>query len=53
MTIKKLYLGGMDLLGADLDKFAGLFPDLVTEERDEIGRLKKSIDFEKFQRTNK
>ncbi|MBZ2386603.1 site-specific DNA-methyltransferase [Anaerococcus murdochii] len=38
----------MDLLGADLDKFAGLFPDLVTEERDETGRLKKSIDFEKF-----
>lgn len=48
MTIKKLYLGGMDLLGADLDKFARLFPDLVTEERDETGRLKKSIDFEKF-----
>lgn len=48
MTIKKLDLGGMDLLGADLDKFAGLFPDLVTEERDETGRLKKSIDFEKF-----
>ena len=48
MTIKKLDLGGMDLLGADLDKFARLFPDLVTEERDEAGRLKKSIDFEKF-----
>lgn len=48
MTIKKLDLGGMDLLGADLDKFAGLFPDLVTEEMDETGRLKKSIDFEKF-----
>ena len=48
MTIKKLDLGGMDLLGADLDKFARLFPDLVTEERDETGRLKKSIDFEKF-----
>lgn len=48
MTIKKLDLGGMDLLGADLDKFERLFPDLVTEERDETGRLKKSIDFEKF-----
>lgn len=48
MTIKKLDLGGMDLLRADLDKFARLFPDLVTEERDEAGRLKKSIDFEKF-----
>lgn len=48
MTIKKLDLGGRDLLGADLDKFVRLFPDLVTEERDEAGRLKKSIDFEKF-----
>lgn len=48
MTIKKLDLGGRDLLGADLDKFARLFPDLITEERDETGRLKKSIDFEKF-----
>ena len=48
MAIKKLDVGVMDLLGADLDKFASLFPDLVTEERDETGRLKKSIDFEKF-----
>lgn len=48
MTIKKLDLGGMDLLGADLDKFARIFPDLVTEERDETGRLKKAIDFGKF-----
>ena len=48
MTIKKLDLGGRDLLGADLDKFARLFPDLITEERDETGRLKKAIDFEKF-----
>ena len=48
MTIRKLDLGTGDLLGTDLDKFAKLFPDLITEEMDEAGRLKKSIDFEKF-----
>lgn len=48
MTIRKLDLGSGDLLETDLDKFAQIFPDLVTEEIDETSRLKKSIDFDKF-----
>lgn len=48
MTIRKLDLGTGDLLGKDLDKFAQIFPDLVTEKIDKTGRLRKAIDFDKF-----
>lgn len=48
MTIRKLDLGTGDLLRKDLDKFAQIFPDLVTEKIDKTGRLRKAIDFDKF-----
>lgn len=48
MTIRKLDLGTGDLLRKDLDKFAQIFPDLVTEKIDKTGRLRKAIDFYKF-----
>lgn len=48
MTIRKLDLGNGDLLRKDLDKFAQIFPDLVTEKIDKTGRLRKAIDFDKF-----
>lgn len=48
MTIRKLDLVTGDLLRKDLDKFAQIFPDLVTEKIDKTGRLRKAIDFDKF-----
>lgn len=48
MTIKKLDLASKDLIRSDIDKLAKIFPDVITEEMDAAGNLKKSIDFEKF-----
>ena len=48
MTIKKLDLGSKDLVRSDIEKLAEIFPDVITEEMDEAGDIKKSIDFEKF-----
>lgn len=48
MTIKKLGLGSKDFVRSDIEKLAEIFPDVITEEMDAAGNLKKSIDFEKF-----
>ena len=48
MTIKKLDLGSKDLVRSDIEKLAEIFPDVITEEMNATGDIKKSIDFEKF-----
>ena len=48
MTIEKLSMGSKDLVGANIDKIGQLFPNVITETEDKMGRVKKSIDFDKL-----
>ena len=42
----KLRMESLDLTSQNIDKVAALFPNCVTEMRDEDGRLKRGINFE-------
>ncbi|WP_281984340.1 site-specific DNA-methyltransferase [Azonexus hydrophilus] len=44
----KLKMHSPNLTAANIDKLAELFPNCVTEARDESGRLKRAIDFDQL-----
>jgi adenine-specific DNA-methyltransferase len=44
--MQKLKLHTPDLTAANIDRIAALFPNCVTESRDDKGNLKRSIDFD-------
>jgi adenine-specific DNA-methyltransferase len=44
--MSKLKMHSPDLTAANIDKLAQLFPNCVTESRDEKGELRKSVDFD-------
>ena len=48
MTIKKLGLGSKDMIEFNINELEKILPEVITEEMDETGRIKKSIDFDKF-----
>lgn len=48
MTIKKLDLGSKDMIEFNINELEQILPEVITEEMDETGRVKKSIDFDKF-----
>ena len=48
MTIEKLSVGSKDIVGANIDKIGEIFPNVITEIKDETGRVKKTIDFDKL-----
>ena len=41
MTIEKLSVGSKDLVGVNIDKIGEIFPNVITEIKDETGRVKK------------
>ena len=47
----KLKLHTPDLTSVNIEKLATLFPDCVTEARDEKGLLTRSIDFDQLRRS--
>ena len=48
MTMNKLKMHSPDLIQANIDKLAQLFPSCVAEARDADGVLKRSIDFDQL-----
>jgi len=44
--MKKLSMKSVDLTQKNIEKIAELFPNVITEVRDENGKLKRAIDFE-------
>ena len=48
MTIEKLSMGSKDLVGTNIDKIEQIFPSVITESKDDTGRVKKTIDFDKL-----
>ena len=44
--MKKLTMKSVDLTQANIDKIAQLFPNVITEARDEHGKIKRAVDFE-------
>jgi len=44
----KLKMHSPDLIEANVEKLAALFPNCVTEAQDDIGQLKKAIDFDQL-----
>lgn len=46
--MEKLKLHTPDLTAQNIDKLAQLFPDCVTEARDEQGRVTQAIDFDQL-----
>lgn len=42
----KLKMKSVDLTQDNIDKIAQLFPNVITEVRDETGRLRKAVDFD-------
>lgn len=44
----KLKLHSPDLTQANIEKLAGLFPNCVTEARDEQGKVRRAIDFDQL-----
>lgn len=44
--MKKLNMKSVNLTQTNIDKIAALFPNVITETRDENGNLKKAIDFD-------
>jgi adenine-specific DNA-methyltransferase len=45
-TMDKLKMHSPDLVDANIERIAELFPGCVTESRDEAGKLKRAIDFD-------
>jgi adenine-specific DNA-methyltransferase len=46
--MEKLKLHTPDLTAGNIEKLAVLFPDCVTEARDEHGKVTKAIDFDQL-----
>ena len=46
LNIEKLSMKSVDLTQANIDKIAQLFPSVITEVRDENGRVIKAVDFD-------
>lgn len=44
--MKKLTMKSVDLTQANIDKIAELFPNVITEARDEQGKVTRAIDFD-------
>ncbi|MFY0542961.1 site-specific DNA-methyltransferase [Brevibacillus sp. H7] len=44
--MKKLTMKSVDLTQANIDKIAKLFPNVITEARDEQGKIKRAVDFD-------
>lgn len=44
--MKKLTMKSVDLTQANIDKIAELFPNVITEARDEHGKVIRAIDFD-------
>ncbi|SHE13733.1 putative methyltransferase [Chlamydia abortus] len=44
--MKKLTMKSVDLTQANIDKIAELFPNVITEARDEKGKIKRAVDFD-------
>lgn len=44
--MKKLTMKSVDLTQANIDKIAELFPNVITEARDEQGKIKRAVDFD-------
>ena len=42
----KLRMESLDITAQNIDRIAALFPNCVTEMRDEDGKLKRGINFE-------
>lgn len=45
-TVKKLSMKSADLTQKNIEKIAALFPNVITEARDENGKLKRVVDFD-------
>jgi adenine-specific DNA-methyltransferase len=46
--MQKLKMQSADLVSVNIEKIAALFPNVITESRDEIGTIKKAINFDKL-----
>lgn len=44
--MKKLTMKSVDLTQANIDKIAEIFPNVITEARDEHGKIKRAVDFD-------
>ncbi len=44
--MEKIRMESVYMTAQDIDKIAALFPNCVTEGRDEQGRLKKAVNFD-------
>ncbi|WP_019004927.1 site-specific DNA-methyltransferase [Cohnella laeviribosi] len=44
--MKKLTMKSVDLTQVNIDKIAELFPNVITEARDEKGKIKRAVDFD-------
>jgi len=44
--MKKLMMKSVDLTQSNIDKIAELFPNVITEVRDEQGNVKRAVDFD-------
>ena len=44
--MEKMRMESVDMTEKNIEKIESLFPNCITETRDEDGRLKKSINFE-------
>lgn len=49
MTIKKLKMQSFDIVTNNIKKIQEVFPDCVTEARDENGKLRLAVDFDQLQ----
>lgn len=47
--MNKMKMQSHDVVGSNIDKIAGLFPNCVTERLGKDGKLERAIDFEKLQ----
>ncbi|WP_277821270.1 hypothetical protein [Palleniella muris] len=47
--MEKLKMQNHDVIGSNIDKIAGLFPNCVTERLGKDGKPELTIDFEKLQ----
>lgn len=48
MKVERLDLGSADLVGSNIEKIGKIYPEVITEEKDKDGRLRKAIDFDKL-----
>src|SRR5690606_14482279 len=44
--MNKLTMKSVDLTQVNIDKIAELFPNVITEARDEQGKIKRAVDFD-------